>query len=87
MRCPQRSGTETIVKKILNMVALAAFCLLMTERPAHAYLDAGTGAMILQILLGGIAGIWVIFRLYWRRFLALCSSRHADDDAIDTSQT
>ena len=24
--------------------------------PAHAYLDPGTGSMILQVLLGGVAG-------------------------------
>ncbi|MCH7825511.1 MAG: hypothetical protein IH849_11975 [Acidobacteria bacterium] len=59
----------------------------MSERPAHAYLDAGTGAMILQVLLGGIAGAVVIFRLYWRRFLALFSNRRAEDDALDTSKT
>lgn len=75
------------MKRLLNVVMLAGFCLLMSERPAHAYLDAGTGAMILQVLLGGIAGAVVIFRLYWRRFLALFSNRRAEDDALDTSKT
>ena len=35
------------------------------DHPAYAYLDAGTGAMLLQILLGGAAGALVIFKLYW----------------------
>jgi len=74
------------VKKLLNVVLLAGFVLLMTERPAHAYLDAGTGAMILQVLLGGIAGGVVIFRLYWRRFTGVFSSRGDDDDALDRPQ-
>ncbi len=87
MGCPQRSGVETIVKKLLNVIVLAGFGLLMAERPAHAYLDAGTGSMILQVLLGGVAGGVVIFRLYWRRFLALFSSRRADGDSLDTPQT
>lgn len=34
-----------------------------------AYLDPGTGSMILQLLLGGIAGAAVILKLYWHRFL------------------
>jgi hypothetical protein len=38
----------------------------MTES-AHAYLDPGTGSMILQLLLGGIAGAMVVGRLYWQR--------------------
>ena len=75
------------MKRLLNVVILADFCLLMSERPAHAYLDAGTGAMILQVLLGGIAGVWVIARLYWRRFRALFSSRRAEEDALDTTRT
>ena len=59
----------------------------MAERPAHAYLDPGAGSMILQVLLGGIAGAVVVFRLYWRRFVALFSNRRADGDTLDTSQT
>ena len=34
---------------------------------AHAYLDPGTGAMLLQLLLGGVAGLLVILKLYWHR--------------------
>ncbi|MGH6948806.1 MAG: hypothetical protein ACREDZ_15865 [Kiloniellales bacterium] len=32
-----------------------------------AYLDAGTGGMLLQLLLGGVAGIAVVGKLYWHR--------------------
>lgn len=38
--------------------------------PAHAYLDPGTGAMLLQGLLGGIAGLLVVLRLYWGKVKA-----------------
>ena len=41
------------------------------SRPALAYLDPGTGSMILQVLLGGFAGALVIGRLYWQRIKAL----------------
>lgn len=36
--------------------------------PAHAYLDAGTGSMLLQLILGGVAGLVVIMKLYWQKF-------------------
>jgi hypothetical protein len=32
---------------------------------ALAYLDPGTGSMILQLLLGGVAGALAIGKLYW----------------------
>lgn len=35
--------------------------------PLFAYLDAGTGGMLLQLLLGGVAGIAVVGKLYWHR--------------------
>ncbi|ANW05326.1 hypothetical protein LMTR13_05760 [Bradyrhizobium icense] len=38
---------------------------------AHAYLDPGTGSIILQVLLGGIAGLVLAIKLYWHKFLSL----------------
>ena len=48
-----------------------------------SYLDAGTGSVILAALAGGVAGIAVLFRMYWYRFLGLFSSkyRNAADSA------
>jgi hypothetical protein len=31
------------------------------------YLDAGSGSIILQAVVGGIAAVGVTMRLYWRR--------------------
>ncbi len=38
--------------------------------PAHPYLDPGTGSMLLQLLLGGVAGALVVGKLYWHRVKA-----------------
>jgi hypothetical protein len=35
---------------------------------AHAYIDPGAGSLILQVLLGGIAGVLLLLKTYWRRF-------------------
>jgi hypothetical protein len=32
-----------------------------------AYLDPGTGSMVLQVVVGGIAAVGVAGRYYWRR--------------------
>jgi len=32
-----------------------------------AYIDPGTGSLILQILLGGVAGLWMIIKLFGHR--------------------
>ncbi|HQX50659.1 MAG TPA: hypothetical protein PLY87_12810 [Planctomycetaceae bacterium] len=33
-----------------------------------AYLDPGTGSMLLQAIVGGSAGLYVFFRHVWRSF-------------------
>ena len=38
---------------------------------ALAYLDPGSGSMLLQLVLGGLAGLAVIAKLYWYRLLGL----------------
>jgi hypothetical protein len=51
-----------------------------TAVPAHAYLDPGTGSMILQVLLGGFAGVALAGKLYWRRFLVMIGARSETAD-------
>lgn len=48
--------------------------------PAWAYLDPGTGSMLLQLLLGGIAGIAMILKLYWRRFTNLFKGKSPNSE-------
>ena len=46
---------------------------------AHAYLDPGTGSIMLQMLLGGLAGAAVIAKIYWHRFVSLFRSKKSLD--------
>ena len=43
--------------------------ILLTEAPAEAYLDPGAGSMLLQLVLGGVAGFAVIGKLFWHRLI------------------
>ena len=62
-------------RRIVNVALLAAFAGLLCTGPAWAYLDPGTGSMMLQLLLGGIAGAMVVGKLYWHRFRGFVTSR------------
>ncbi len=35
-----------------------------------AYIDPGTGSLLLQLLLGGLASGWVILKLFGKRIMA-----------------
>ena len=58
------------------VVVLAA--LLVLASPAYAYIDAGTGSLILQVLLGGLAGVAVAWRLFWHRIKAFFGGKKAE---------
>lgn len=71
-------------KTVLHSL-IALFALALTPSTAHAYLDAGTGSMILQALAAGVAGAVVIGRMYWHRFMVLIGKRPnvSTSDAAD----
>ena len=47
--------------------------------PAHAYLDPGTGSIILQAIVGTIAGGLVVIKLYWYRIKNLFKKQIPDE--------
>jgi hypothetical protein len=51
-----------------------------------AYLDAGSGSMLLQVLLGGIAAVGVAIKLWWRRITAFFRRERAEDPAPPASE-
>jgi len=54
--------------KTLNIFTLVAF--LMCSGSAWAYLDPGSGSMLLQVILGGVAAVGVVCKMYWYRIKA-----------------
>ena len=57
---------------------LLALC---TAAPAAAYLDPASGSLVLQLLLGGIAGLLLFFKLLWRRLLGWFGADRKKTDA------
>jgi hypothetical protein len=46
-----------------------------------SYIDAASGSMLLQIILGGAAAVAVAFKMQWRRLMKFLHIRKYDDDA------
>jgi hypothetical protein len=56
----------------------------MMPLPALAYLDPGTGSMLLQVILGGVAAVGVALKLFWYRiirFLGFGKNTENEDNA------
>lgn len=47
-----------------------------------AYIDAGTGSLLIQAIAGGVAATAVFAKFYWRRLLRFLHIRKADDEAL-----
>lgn len=45
-----------------------------------AYLDASTGSMLLQAIVGGAAAVAVMGRLYWRRLKTFLHLSKPEED-------
>ncbi len=61
----------------LPAALLVALLLLVPAPPAEAYLDPGTGSMVLQAVIAAIAATAVALRLYWTRLKALFGRKRA----------
>lgn len=44
---------------------------------AQAYLDPGTGSMILQAIIGAVAGALIVIKLYWYKLVSFFKNRSA----------
>lgn len=72
--------------KVTQIRLISSCAVLLGTEPAWAYLDPGTGSLILQSLIAGIAGALVVGRLYWaqlKTFLAKAFSRSRAQPAVD----
>ena len=63
-----------MIRSLTSVALLGAVVTLFLTGPAWAYLDPGTGSMMLQLLLGGVAGAMVVGKLYWQRLREFVTS-------------
>jgi len=55
------------MNRLILAFSWAFLGLVLTVQPAWAYLDPGTGSLILQGLTAGVAGVLVVGKLYFAR--------------------
>lgn len=66
------------------VICTTALGLFLLSPPSHAYLDPGTGSMIIQGLIAAIAAASIAGKMYWHRFMVFLGKREdtgtADND-------
>jgi hypothetical protein len=69
---------------LLTAALYVAALAVLAPRPAYAYLDPASGSMMLQLVLGGIAGLAVAFKLFWRKLRGFFGA--AERRALDAAE-
>jgi hypothetical protein len=71
------------MRGLISTLWFACVFLLVSELsgPANAYLDPGTGSMVIQVILGGIVAALTLLKLYWRRVKAFLTGRQSNDSS------
>jgi len=55
----------------------------LSSLPAYAYLDPGSGSLIIQSIIGAAAALGVTIKLYWHKIKLKVSGRKAPESEID----
>ncbi len=66
-----------------SISAAAAMILFAGAAPAQAYLDPGTGSIILQATIGAIAGALVAVGAFWHRIKSFLKRKNDGDSRDD----
>ena len=62
----------------LGLKTAGAVGVLSYSAPSYAYIDVGTGSIILQSIIAGIAVAMGVLRLYWQRLKAFLGGLRRD---------
>ena len=65
-------------------VLLSVFLLPLTSQDVHAYIDLGTGSIIIQVLIASLIGGLFLLKVYWGKVKAFIrnlfsKARRSDD--------
>jgi len=73
----------------LKLVLCSVAALMFIETDAYAYLDPGTGSIILQALIAGVAGSLFVVKAYWyklRSYLGIGQQVNKTEDDLQGKQ-
>lgn len=68
------------MNKILTLVCLVLILSDITIQPANAYLDPGTGSVIVQSLIASIAAVGLVVKGFWTQITRFFTGKKVKQD-------
>jgi hypothetical protein len=62
-------------QRVFQALIVAVSSLIIAPAPAYAYIDPGAAGMLLQLVLGGLAGVLLVLKLYWKKIRSKLTRR------------
>jgi hypothetical protein len=59
---------------------MPSLLLVFAPFPAHAYIDPGTGSLIIQAIVAALAGLLLYIKLYWHKIKNIFSKKDSASD-------
>ena len=80
MKLPTWRGLKLpgCLKKPFNIILIIAFWLLVLPRQLFAYIDPGTGSLVIQLIIATFVSGLFIIKTYWRKIKDWFSGKSAD---------
>ena len=66
---------------VFPLMSIVLLLLVISERPAEAYIDPGTASYVFQVIAGAILGGVFLLRTYWSRVVTTVRSLVSRDAA------
>lgn len=68
---------------VISLYSIYLIFILILPDNAYAYVDSGTGSMVLQALLAGFSGVVVVAQLWWNRIRGKAHSHSSVNTQVD----
>ena len=71
------------MKLHLTAIPVLALALMLISAPAFAYIDPGTGSVVVQGLIAGVIGASVAIKIFWYKIKGVFTGKSAEVDDDD----
>jgi hypothetical protein len=71
---------------MMSLALVLLIAALLAPATAHAYVDPGTGSMVLQGVIAAVLGLGLTLKLYWRKIRKRLTGKRERDDETDAEQ-
>jgi hypothetical protein len=74
------------LKRLVTVLVVVGLLSLAFPRSAHAYLDPGTGSLIIQVIVAAFLGAAFAVKVYWRNIKAFVANRFSKEAQGDQEE-